>query len=202
VRVTEYRLWLQYFRYFRPHRALCGITAAGVAQSFAYIPLAGLLRHTFDVVLPAHDRSGLWITIGGLLALQICTLMLAWWTKMAALRVSQEVVSRLRQQAIRRMPMLSVDTHSPSIAIPSASRECWIAAFVARCGRNAGVNSPGMAVTLMRNCPIWLFRTDVLIWRCARIFSFYIRSTSRQPSTGAQFWNYAVLLRRSGSFHC
>jgi ABC-type bacteriocin/lantibiotic exporter with double-glycine peptidase domain len=111
--VSKYQLWSQYARYFRPHRALlCGITAAGVAQSFAYIPLAALLRHTFDVVLPTHDLSGLWITVGGLLALQIGTLMLAWWTRLAALRASQEVVSRLRQQSIRRLYELPREFHT------------------------------------------------------------------------------------------
>jgi len=111
--VSKYQLWLQYARYFRPHRTLlCGITAAGVAQSFAYIPLAALLRHTFDVVLPTHDLSGLWITVGGLLALQVGTLMLAWWTRLAALRASQEVVSRLRQQSIRRLYELPREFHT------------------------------------------------------------------------------------------
>ena len=117
MRAGKYQLWLQYLRYFRPHLALlCGITAAGVTQSFAYIPLAALLRHIFDVVLPARDRSGLWVAIGGLAALQAGTLVLAWWTRMAALRVSQDVVSRLRRQSIRRLYELPRAFHTSADA--------------------------------------------------------------------------------------
>ncbi|HUI79716.1 MAG TPA: ABC transporter ATP-binding protein [Bryobacteraceae bacterium] len=113
MRETKYQLWLQYLRYFWPYRALlCGITAAGFAQSFAYIPLAALLRRTFDVVLPARDTSGLLLAIGGLLGIQVGTLLLAWWTRMAALRASQEVVSRLRQESIQRLYELPRGFHT------------------------------------------------------------------------------------------
>ena len=36
-----------------------GVAVAGVAQSFAYVPLAALLRRAFDVILPARDVDAL-----------------------------------------------------------------------------------------------------------------------------------------------
>jgi len=110
-------LWREYASYFRAHRALlAGITAAGVVQSFAYLPFAGLLRRTFDTILPARDLGGLWITVGELLALQILSLVLGWWIRTTGLGASQEVVSRLRRQCIGRLYELPRSFHTAADA--------------------------------------------------------------------------------------
>ena len=109
----NYRLWRAYAGYFKPHRVLlAGVTAAGVAQSFVYIPLAAVLRRTFDVVLPARDRAGLWTAVGELLALQLASLALSWWARMSALRATQDVLSRLRRESIRRLYDLPRSFHT------------------------------------------------------------------------------------------
>jgi len=54
--MMKHECWLQYLRYFRPHRTLrCGLAAVGATQSFARIPLAAVQGRSFDLVLPAPD---------------------------------------------------------------------------------------------------------------------------------------------------
>ena len=61
-------LWREYAGYFRPHlKTLAGITVAGLVQSFAYVPLAALLRWIFDDILVSRRRGDLWIAIAALL---------------------------------------------------------------------------------------------------------------------------------------
>ena len=108
-----YNLWRQYAGYFRGHRGLlAGVTAAGVAQSFAYLPLALILRHTFDVVLPARDAAGLWIAVAELAGIQLASLGLSWWTRVSALRVSQDALARMRRNAVRRFYELPRSFHT------------------------------------------------------------------------------------------
>ena len=58
-------LWREYAGYFRSHTvALSAITLTGLAQSFAYVPLAMLLRWIFDDILVSRRRGDLWIAIG------------------------------------------------------------------------------------------------------------------------------------------
>ena len=103
MRGKTYSLWGEYAGYFRRHRGLlAAVTAAGVAQSFAYLPLAVVLRHTFDVVLPARDVTGLWVAAAELAGIQLASLGLSWWTRVSALRGSQEVLARMRRNAVRR----------------------------------------------------------------------------------------------------
>jgi len=92
------------------------VAAAGVAQSFAYVPFAAILRHTFDVVLPARDRAGLCIAVTELLAIQLVSLGLAWWTRLAAHRASQDVLSTLRSKSIARLYELPRSFHTDADA--------------------------------------------------------------------------------------
>src|SRR5580704_11469575 len=112
-----FTLWREYASYFRAHRALlAGVTLAGVVQSFAYLPLAVVLRRTFDVILPARDFRGLWIAVGELLALQVATLLLGWWIRLTGLRINQDMLARLRTQCLRRLYELPRSFHSAADA--------------------------------------------------------------------------------------
>jgi len=117
VRTDKYVLWRRYAAYYRAHGMLLAVVAAaGAAQSFAYVPLAAVLRRTFDVVLPARDRAGLWIAVGELLALQIFTLALGWCIRTTALRVGQGVVSQLRRECLQRLYELPRQFHTSADA--------------------------------------------------------------------------------------
>src|SRR5690242_4453535 len=73
----------EYLGYFRAHGGKLALLAvAGGLQSFAYVPLAAIVKRVFDRSLPAHDTRGLWIAVGELLALQVTGLALAYWTRM------------------------------------------------------------------------------------------------------------------------
>ena len=110
-------VWRQYAGYFRMHgKRMVVVAAAGVAQSFAYLPFAAILRHTFDVVLPARDLAGLLIAVVELMALQGAALALSWWSKMTALRAGQEVLARLRRQCARRLYELPREFHAAADA--------------------------------------------------------------------------------------
>ncbi len=110
-------MWREYAGYFGAHRALvAGITVAGVIQSFAYLPLAALLRRTFDEVLPARDLGGLWTVVGELLALQLLSLGLGWWIRTTGLRASQDMLVRLRSRCIRRLYELPRSFHTAADA--------------------------------------------------------------------------------------
>ena len=89
-----------------------GVTLAGVVQSFAYLPLALVLRRTFDIILPARDFRALWIAVLELLALQIATLLLGWWIRIAGLRANQDVLARLRGQSLRHLYQLPRSFHT------------------------------------------------------------------------------------------
>jgi ABC-type multidrug transport system fused ATPase/permease subunit len=109
--------WREYAGYFRAHRALlAGVTLAGVVQSFAYLPLAIILRRTFDVILPARDFRGLWIAVGELLALQIGSLVLGWWIRITGLRANQDVLARLRSESLRHLYELPRSFHTAADA--------------------------------------------------------------------------------------
>jgi ABC-type multidrug transport system fused ATPase/permease subunit len=109
--------WREYAGYFRAHRALlAGVTLAGVVQSFAYLPLAVILRRTFDVILPARDFRGLWIAVGELLALQIGSLVLGWWIRITGLRANQDVLARLRSESLRHLYELPRSFHTAADA--------------------------------------------------------------------------------------
>ena len=110
-------LWREYAGYFRAHRVLlAGVTLAGVAQSFAYLPFALVLRRTFDVVLPAHDFRGLRISVAELLALQIGTLLLGWWIRVTGLRANQDMLARLRTDSLRHLYQLPRSFHTAADA--------------------------------------------------------------------------------------
>jgi ABC-type multidrug transport system fused ATPase/permease subunit len=83
-----------------------------VVQSFAYLPLAIILRRTFDEILPARDIRGLWLAVGELLALQIATLLLTGWIRITSLRANQDVLARLRTQSLLRLYELPRSFHS------------------------------------------------------------------------------------------
>ena len=95
---------------------LVGVSVAGVIQSFSYLPLAILLRHTFDVVLPARDLSGLVWAVAGLLGIQIAGLVLGWWIRIAGLRANQDILAQLRKQCIRFLYELPRSFHTAADA--------------------------------------------------------------------------------------
>ena len=114
---TQFTLWREYANYFRAHRALlAGVTLAGVIQSFAYLPLALVLRRTFDVILPARDFRGLWISVAELLGLQLAGLLLGWWIRVAGLRANQDMLARLRGQSLRHLYQLPRSYHTAADA--------------------------------------------------------------------------------------
>ena len=110
-------LWREYSTYFRQRRlVLAGLSLAGVAQSFSYLPLAIILRYAFDVVLPARDTKGLAIAVAALLGLQVASLVLGWWMRIAGLRANQDMLARLRKQCIRFLYELPRSFHAAADA--------------------------------------------------------------------------------------
>ncbi|HEY1336429.1 MAG TPA: ABC transporter ATP-binding protein [Bryobacteraceae bacterium] len=105
----------EYLGYFRSHGGKLALLAvAGGLQSFAYVPLAAIVRQVFDRILPAHDTRGLWIAVGELLVLQAAGLALAYWTRMIALRINQDVLAQLRERSIARLYDLPRSFHTLS----------------------------------------------------------------------------------------
>lgn len=102
------RSWASYTACFRPHRiSLLVLTLAGLLQSFSWIPTAAILRRVFDEVLPANSArpspgtvGRFWLAVAELMALQVAGLLLAWWIRIRALRMSQEMLAELRTRAI------------------------------------------------------------------------------------------------------
>lgn len=79
---------------------------AGLAQSFSWIPGAAILRRIFDQILPAGPNlpgekiAALRIAVAELMGLQLAGLLLTWWIRTTALRLSQDVLAALRTRAI------------------------------------------------------------------------------------------------------
>jgi len=105
-----------YFAYFRPFRArLAGVAIAGLLQSALYAPLALLLRNVFDVILPALPATGagpLWKACAEILGLQLASFALAYAIRLAAERISEEVLARMRTQGIARLYDLPRSFHT------------------------------------------------------------------------------------------
>jgi ATP-binding cassette, subfamily B, bacterial len=113
--------WRSYTACFRNHRlSLFLLTVAGLGQSFAWVPGAAILRRIFDQILPAGIPAGapgpiagtlgpFWIAVAELMGLQLAGLLLAWWIRITALRLSQDVLATLRTRAIEhyyRLPRI------------------------------------------------------------------------------------------------
>jgi ATP-binding cassette, subfamily B, bacterial len=102
--------WRSYAACFRGHRlSLSLLTLAGLLQSFSWLPVAAILRRIFDQLLPAegtartlpaHELNLFWLSAAELMGLQLAALLLAWWIRITALQVSQDVLATLRIRAI------------------------------------------------------------------------------------------------------
>lgn len=102
--------WRSYAACFRDHRlSLSLLTLAGLLQSFSWLPVASILRRIFDQLLPAdgtsrtlpaHDLNLFWLSAAELMGLQIAALLLAWWIRITALQVSQDMLATLRIDAV------------------------------------------------------------------------------------------------------
>jgi ABC-type multidrug transport system fused ATPase/permease subunit len=107
MRINGIGAWREYASYFRPHAMLLtGVTLAGLAQSFAYIPFAAILRNVFDTILPARDTRALWLASGELLALQLAGLALVYWVRITSLRINEEVLARMRTASLTHLYQL------------------------------------------------------------------------------------------------
>lgn len=115
--------WRPYAACFRNHRGrLLLLTLAGLGQSFSFVPAATVLRRIFDGILPAspgpasgdvHGMLGqFWIAVGELLGLQLAGLLLAWWIRTGALRLSQDVLARLRTRVVGHFYLLPRTFHT------------------------------------------------------------------------------------------
>jgi ABC-type multidrug transport system fused ATPase/permease subunit len=92
------------------------LTLAGFAQSFAWVPAAAILRRIFDRILPADPSAGkqgpFWVAMAQLMALQLAGLLLAWWIRITALGLSQDVLATLRTRAIEHFYRLPRAFHT------------------------------------------------------------------------------------------
>jgi ABC-type multidrug transport system fused ATPase/permease subunit len=116
--------WRPYAACFRNRRlALFLLTLAGLAQSFSWIPGAAILRRIFDQILPDRPISPVhplpmanmgpfWIAVAQLLALQLASLLLAWWVRTTALKLSQDMLATLRTRAIAHFYLLPRTFHT------------------------------------------------------------------------------------------
>jgi ABC-type multidrug transport system fused ATPase/permease subunit len=109
--------WRSYAACFRNHRlSLFLLTLAGLAQSFAWVPGAAILRRIFDQILPGGPQQGTLrpfrIAAAELMALQLAGLLLAWWIRITALRLSQDVLATLRTRAVEHFYLLPRAFHT------------------------------------------------------------------------------------------
>ncbi len=109
--------WRSYAACFRNHRlSLFLLTLAGLAQSFSWVPAAAILRGIFDQILPEGPHRGtlrpFWVAVAQLMALQLAGLLLAWWIRITALRLSQDVLATLRTRAVEHFYLLPRAFHT------------------------------------------------------------------------------------------
>ncbi len=116
--------WRPYAACFRDHRtSLLILTLAGLAQSVSWIPGAAILRSIFDDILPAGagtpgaglaspSMARFWFAVAELLGLQLAGLVLAWWIRTSALRLSQNMLATLRTRAVAHFYLLPRAFHT------------------------------------------------------------------------------------------
>jgi ABC-type multidrug transport system fused ATPase/permease subunit len=96
--------WRLYIRLFRDSRRLLAITVTlSVLQALLLIPIAGLLRRTFDTEIPHRHAADVTITAVLILVLYAATAALALVTRYISLKVNKAAVSRLRVLLTERL---------------------------------------------------------------------------------------------------
>lgn len=207
--------WREYASYFGPHRTkLLWVAVAGLAQSFSYLPFAAVLRRIFDTVLPARDSRGLWIAAGELLALQLAGLVLAYWMRIASLRVNEDVVRQIRTKSLARMYELPRSFHTAAdlerlhVTLVYETNYIWamnnsLTAIFFPAALSAGALfvimlwiEPWYAVAICVIAPV-LFALDRLLERDVWFRRQALRRAFEQFSAGVRFVLTAMDLTRS-----
>ena len=83
----------------------------GVLQSAGLVPMAWLIRRAFDQDIPSHNIRVLVLNAGGILALTLLTSALSLLTRLISLRITKEIVARIRRDVIQRIYSLPRSFH-------------------------------------------------------------------------------------------
>ena len=96
--------WREYLRLYRGSLRDVALSVLGSAgQSLLLIPVALLVRHAFDRAVPAGDVAALgWIALG-IVALHVASGAILLWSRAIALRVTKEMIGRLRGDLVLKI---------------------------------------------------------------------------------------------------
>jgi ABC-type bacteriocin/lantibiotic exporter with double-glycine peptidase domain len=106
------RTWLLFARLFADSkRLLLASLALSVAQSLLLVPIGLLVKHAFDVVIPAGDRLELAEIALVMLALYLASVALALLTRHTVLTATKAATTRLRIRVLERLFELPAAYH-------------------------------------------------------------------------------------------
>ncbi len=109
------RTWLLFARLFADSKHLLLVSLVlSLAQSLVLVPIALLVRHAFDVILPAGDRLELAWIAALMLALYLTSIALALLTRHTVLQATKAAVTKLRVRLFERLfsfPASYYDAH-------------------------------------------------------------------------------------------
>jgi ABC-type multidrug transport system fused ATPase/permease subunit len=89
--------WRWYSRYYRGGFRLIGLgVIAAIGQSALLAPLALLVRHTFDRLIPERDLGGLALAALAMLGCYLASIGVALWGRIAINRTVKRAIARLR----------------------------------------------------------------------------------------------------------
>ncbi|MFL5865725.1 MAG: ABC transporter ATP-binding protein, partial [Thermoleophilaceae bacterium] len=98
------RPWRNFARLFTGSRRLLAISlAVSIAQSLLLVPIALIIRHAFDGVIPRGDRSTLVWSGAAILVLYLASSGLGLLGRYTVIRASKDAIMRLRIQLLERI---------------------------------------------------------------------------------------------------
>ena len=95
--------WRYYCQFYRgSYRALLMSSVISMAQSVALLPIALLVRHAFDVAIPAGNFSRLtWIGVA-IIFLYLLNGGMTLWTRHVTLHTTKRVIQRFRDEILKK----------------------------------------------------------------------------------------------------
>lgn len=102
--------WRFYFAcYEGAFRGLFYAVVSSVIQCLLILPIAFLVRHAFDVLVPSRNVQGIVLIGLALVVMHTLNSLSALWVRHATLRVTKRVIQRLREQLLEKCYALSRD---------------------------------------------------------------------------------------------
>jgi ABC-type multidrug transport system, ATPase and permease components len=200
---VNFAAWRAYVAYYKESRGLLlWSVALCVAQGLLVLPIAWLVRFTFDKALPSGDLRQLLAIAVALLVLSIGGNAVTLWTRSLILRITKRAIANLRADLIARcydLPKSFYDSadkgHLHSAIVQDAERvDAMSAGFIAQL-LPALVTAGALCIVLVFINPLLflvLLLTAPLLWLFNRRLAFRSGDAAREYQSSFENFSTGV----------